>query len=460
MSLPKFNIIVAIDANGGIAKDGEIPWHSPGDLKYFAETTTGRGKNYVIMGRVTYETIPKQHFPFKNRKNIIISKTQSPIQGVLIFPSFLDALKYLGMNSGYDEIYVIGGEQLYAEALSDYMYLCHMIHLTKFKISYDCDQFFKLDTTLIRDATSPATTIDYQRYILEPVEKLTRHQEYNYLKVLSKIYRKGEDRDDRTDRGTRSIFGISMKFDISERIPLLTTKKIKYENIIKELLFFISGKTDTKILEQQGVNIWKDDTSEKSLKNRNLDYDEGDMGPGYGFQWRHWGENYDGDKSAEYQGIDQLTNLIDGLKKNPFSRRHVLSTWNVADIDKMALPPCHIFCQFYVSADGKRLDCQLYQRSGDMFIGVPYNIASYAIFTHMIAHLCNMTPRYLIHTLGDAHIYRDHFQAVDRQLKRTPLPLPTISFRRKTKIKTIDDFSIDNVVIDNYESWPFISGKS
>ena len=232
---------------------------------------------------------------------------------------------------------------------------------------------------------------------------------------------------DRTNVGTKALFGVSMEFDISERIPLITTKKLSYDLVIKELLFFISGKTDTRILEKQGVNIWKK-IPLRSAKELGLKYDEGDMGPGYGFQWRHFNEEYTSCDITYTGGIDQLANLIEGLRTDPFSRRHIFTAWNPCQIAEMALPPCHLLAQFNVSADRRWLDCILYQRSGDMFLGVPFNIASYAMLTYMIAHVVGLKPRRLIHFLGDAHIYSNHGEQVKRQLSRTPKPFARLSF--------------------------------
>jgi thymidylate synthase len=244
-----------------------------------------------------------------------------------------------------------------------------------------------------------------------------------------------------------------MEFDLRGKIPFITTKKLFYESVIKELLFFISGATDTKLLEQQKVTIWKKNTSKESLQELGLKYDEGDMGPGYSFQWRHFGAEYKGcDVDYSGQGVDQLQMLINGIRNDPFSRRHILSAWNPAQISEMALPPCHVLAQFYVSADKQYLDCQLYQRSGDLFLGVPFNIASYALLTYMIAHITNLKPRKLVHVIGDAHIYNNHGDQVKRQISRTPKPFPRLTFREASKLHEIDDFTYNSFIIEGYTS--------
>jgi len=459
MSLSRFSIIVAIDGGNGIAKDGGIPWSSKSDLRYFRETTFGRGKNAVIMGRVTYESIPVQFRPLQGRHCVVVSRTwrQEDHPEVTVCSSFLDALAILGGSvKGHEEVFIAGGECIYNEAIRDYLYLCDRIHVTKFKTDYDCDQYFPWDD--IKDFPTHKDiqrTRDFQRYIFLPQ---IRHPEHQYLELIRDVAENGDPKPDRTGVGTKSKFGVKMEFDISERIPVLTTKKVNYEMIIKELLFFISGQTNTKILEDQGVKIWKGNTSKDFLLDRGLDYDEGDMGAGYGYQWRHWGAEYKGmDKDYSGQGIDQLSNLVNDIRKDPHSRRLLLSCWNVSQLKDMALPPCHHDVQFYVSGDRKYLDCMLKMRSGDLFLGIPFNIASYSILTYMIAHITGLRPRKFIIIIGDAHVYNNHQEQVKKQLGRTPRPFPILSFRGATRLHEIDDFDFKSFILEGYSSWPFIS---
>jgi len=462
MSLSTFSILVAIDENGGIAKDGKIPWKNPGDMKFFRELTYGRGNNAVIMGRITYETIPPVFRPLKGRVNVVVSRTwkQEDHPEISVCSSLLEALKTVGSSiKKYDELYVIGGEQIYNEALNEFLYLCRKIYVTKFKTDYDCDQFFPWEKVeSLEQFQDTQKTQDYVRYFLKCDE---RHEEYNYLDLLFRVSTTGEKKRDRTSVGTRSLFGSQMEFDISERLPVLTTKKLFYNLVFKELLFFISGKTDSKLLEAEKVNIWKGNTSREFLNERGLeDYDEGDIGPLYGFNWRHWGAEYQGaDKDYVGQGIDQLQRLIDGIRDDPYSRRHVLSNWNVSCLDEGVLEPCHVLAQFNVSGDGRYLDCQLYQRSGDMFLGVPFNILSYCTLTYMIAHIVGLKPRRFVHTIGDTHVYNNHAEQVSKQLKRTPLPFPSLKFRRSMALKEIDDFEFDSFILDGYKSWPKINAE-
>lgn len=258
-----------------------------------------------------------------------------------------------------------------------------------------------------------------------------------YLHLVQKILDEGTEKHDRTGTGTLSLFGHQMRFDLSKGFPLLTTKKLHTRSIFIELLWFLRGETNISYLQDNKVRIWDEwaDT-------------QGNLGPIYGYQWRSW-PNYSGGH------IDQISQLIHSIQHNPDSRRHILSAWNVAMIDDMALPPCHILFQFYV-ADGK-LSCQLYQRSADVFLGVPFNIASYSLLTLMIAQVCNLEPGDFVHTFGDVHIYKNHIDQCRLQLTRTPMPLPTLSLNKE--ITSIFDFTYEDISIHNYEAHPHIKGE-
>ena len=255
-----------------------------------------------------------------------------------------------------------------------------------------------------------------------------------YLELLNKVMKEGTLKSDRTGTGTKSIFGYQMRFDLSEGFPLLTTKKVHLKSIIYELLWFIKGDTNIKYLKEHGVSIWDEWADEN-----------GNLGPVYGAQWRHW-------KTPGGGEIDQLSNVMQSLREKPDSRRHIVSAWNVADVDNMALPPCHSLFQFYV-ADG-RLSCQLYQRSADLFLGVPFNIASYALLTMMVAKVCGYTAGDFVHTLGDAHIYLNHFEQVHTQLGRTPRQLPKMIIHGKQK--DIFSFEYEDFELTGYDPYPAI----
>ncbi|KAI0397777.1 thymidylate synthase [Xylariaceae sp. FL0594] len=317
-----------------------------------------------------------------------------------------------------------------------------------------------------------------------------RHEELQYLDLVQEILTTGEHRPDRTGTGTYSIFAPTpLKFSLSDNgqpvLPLLTTKRVFLKAVIAELLWFIEGNTSSKPLSDAGVKIWDGNGSREYLDSVGLSHREvGDLGPVYGFQWRHFGAEYV-DAKTDYtgQGVDQLAEVIYKLRNNPYDRRIIMSAWNPADLKKMALPPCHMFAQFYVSyprtsskpqernggeeesgvekKEEKRqghLHCQLYQRSCDMGLGVPFNIASYALLTHMIAHVCELVPGSLTHVMGDAHVYCDHVDALKVQLEREPRPFPTLEIARE-KGGSIDGWKVENFIVKDYNPHKTIAMK-
>ena len=257
-----------------------------------------------------------------------------------------------------------------------------------------------------------------------------------YLDLLTHVLEHGTRKEDRTGTGTISTFGYQMRFNLQDGFPLMTTKKLHLKSIIHELLWFLDGNTNTSYLNDHGVKIWNEWADEN-----------GELGPIYGYQWRSW-------PSADGTHIDQISQVLKSIRETPDSRRHVISAWNVGELDNMALPPCHILFQFYV-ADGK-LSCQLYQRSADIFLGVPFNIASYSFLLMMMAQVCGLEAGEFIHTLGDAHIYQNHLEQVNLQLSRDPRPLPTV--RLNPDIKSIFDFSFEDFDLENYDPHPHIKG--
>ena len=283
-----------------------------------------------------------------------------------------------------------------------------------------------------------------------------------YLDLCRHVLEHGEKREDRTGTGTISIFGYQMRFDLTNGFPLLTTKKVFYRGIFEELLWFLSGNTNIKPLVDKKVGIWnewpydkyskspdfKGETLEEFIEKIRDDQEfadkYGNLGPVYGKQWR------------DFNGVDQISQLIDGIKNNPFSRRHLVVAYNPSEVKDMALPPCHSLFQFYVSADGKKLSCQLYQRSGDVFLGVPFNIASYSLLLAMVAQVCDLEPYEFIHTFGDVHIYLNHLDQINEQLSRTPRPLPKLVLNKD--VKNIFDFKYEDIKIEDYDPYPAIKG--
>ncbi|MCI1262329.1 MAG: thymidylate synthase [Tetrasphaera jenkinsii] len=254
-----------------------------------------------------------------------------------------------------------------------------------------------------------------------------------YLDLMQRVFDEGVERGDRTGTGTLGVFGHQMRFDLADGFPVVTTKRLHLRSIIGELLWFLRGDTNVRWLQDRGITIWDEWADE-----------QGDLGPVYGYQWRSW-------PTPDGQHVDQIAAVIESIRTNPESRRHIVSAWNVADVDKMALPPCHTMFQFYVA--GGRLSCQLYQRSADIFLGVPFNIASYALLTHLVAQQTDLTPGDFVHTLGDAHLYLNHLDQAREQLSRDPLPLPQIQIARRP---SIDAYDLADVELVGYESHPSI----
>ncbi|QJR44330.1 thymidylate synthase [Mycoplasma miroungirhinis] len=283
-----------------------------------------------------------------------------------------------------------------------------------------------------------------------------------YLELLKLVKEKGIEKTDRTNTGTISYFGTQTRYDLKKGFPLLTTKKMAWKSIVIELLWFLKGDTNIKFLVDNNVNIWNEWPYEHFQKSSNYKGETieefitkirendafanefGNLGPVYGKQWR------------DFFGVDQVTNLIQDIKNNPYSRRHIISAWNPAEINKMMLPPCHSFFQFYVNKNDE-LSLQLYQRSGDLFLGVPFNIASYSLLLMMVAHVCNLKVGEFVHTIGDTHIYSNHIDQVNLQLTRTPKKLPTVKLN--SHIKNIFDFTFEDIQLENYDYWPTIKAK-
>lgn len=282
----------------------------------------------------------------------------------------------------------------------------------------------------------------------------TKHPEQAYLDLLQNILDKGVYHDDRTGTGVYSTFGYQVRFPIAESFPLLTTKRVFWKGIVQELLWFLKGSTDNKLLAEKGVHIWDGNSSRAFLDKTGLShYEEGDCGPIYSFQWKHFGADYQ-DCHTDYSGVgvDQIKYVLDLLKTDPNSRRIFMSAWNPKDLNKMCLPPCHVSAQFYVR-EGKYLSCHMYQRSCDAFLGLPFNIASYALLTYMLASQANLIPDELIISIGNLHIYANHVEAVKEQLTREPLPWPVLAMRDSSQW-TMDTITEEDIMILNYQSHP------
>jgi len=448
-------IILAVQkTNNGIGLNGKIPWHSPLDMKHFKTVTTTTNcpekKNAIVMGRKTFKSLGK---PLANRINYVItSNVQTTANDCLFFDSIQPALQHASDDKMVESIFIIGGATIYDFVFDNYRHFIDKIYLTtlEFPNKIICDTFVDTDKFL-NQMTQISTTRMCENFVdlTFTLFRNTNFEELEYLNLVKKILENGETRPNRTGVNTIGTFGEKMTFDISTRIPFLTTKRVAWKTVIKELLWFISGDTNNQTLVNQGVHIWDGNSSREYLDSLGFTNRQvGDLGPVYSHQWRHFGAEYI-DCNTDYggKGIDQLQYVINLLKTDPFSRRIILSSWNPASQHLMCLPPCHILAQWYVSKDGF-LDCQLYQRSGDIGLGVPFNIASYSVLTVMLAHLTNLKPRKFIHILGDAHIYENHIEPLKEQIKRQPYPFPYLII--KGKVDNIDDFTIDHFELNQY----------
>ena len=450
-----FSVIAAINNRRGLGYNGKIPWNLPPDRKFFQDKTSTPPipgmRNAVIMGRKTWESLPHK---LSERVNIVISSQQIDAADK-VFISLEPALEYAFHAGDIGEIFVIGGVKLYAESLSHPW--CRNVYLTRVDTDEECDVFFpEIPEEYVLRFSSIRMVYGMIVYrFVQYVKNLpVPTGEEAYLTLVRKILHSGSPSIDRTQVGTLSVFGEKLSFDLKKGFPLLTTKKVYWKGVVEELLWFLKGSTDSNLLSQKGVKIWDKNGSREFLDNLGFFHrNDGDLGPVYGFQWRHFGAEYL-TKDTDYtgKGVDQIAECIRLIKEEPSSRRILLSAWNVADLKKMALPPCHVLCQFYVR-QGK-LSASLYQRSCDIGLGVPFNIASYALLIHMMAAITGTTPERFEYFLGDTHIYNTHLEAMRQQLSRDIRPFPEL--RVKKVPEKIEDFTLEDLELVNYNPHPVI----
>lgn len=466
-----FNLVICSDSHYGIGLKNNIPWKLLKDLKYFKDITTNKKdnnkQNIVIMGNNTYNSIPDAYKPLKDRINIILSKSTKPTEDMASNPIYFnDIIKlflYLDLiKTNINECFVIGGNQIYNIFL-EYK-LINKIYMTSIKnISFNCDTFFEFDKYKKQfefessHMTSDTDILTNKPQILEfNTYTYINKEENKFIKTVNKILNKGVYNLDRSQVGTLSIFGKSFTYDIRNyRIPLFTHRKVFLRGIIEELLFFVSGKTDTKILEEKKVNIWKGHTSREFLDSRGLtNYKEGDMGAGYGFRLRNWNAEYiNAETDYTNKGFDQLEYVINEIKNNPTSRRIVFSYWNPSCDNMTALTPCHILYQFNVDIDKNELSCSFYQRSNDFTLAGVYNVCSAAILVFMLAKICNLKPGKVIHTIGNVHIYKNQIDVVKEMIQNKPFNFPLLLINDpNNEIKKIEDFKYEHFKLLFYRS--------
>lgn len=487
------NIIVAVgnatEKGFPIGKNGAMPWNNKADLKWFKDTTTGHP---VIMGRKTYEAIGH---PLKNRTNIIVSTRDdlwTENSGVRVYDNLEDALKFAKTID--EEVFIIGGASLYEYALNKDLVDRVYIDLLAEEVN-GADTFFPDIITLNdwEEVGRPVEIEPRKAYAMQYVKVRGKdnHVDDKYLNLVNDIIKNGVEKDTRAGK-TRSVFGVQLRFNLKEGLPMLTTKKMFSKGVIHELLWFLKGDTNIKYLVENGVHIWDDDAYryylELTKKYKMVDptgieikinnplskeeflekvkdplnfhhgfrindekhtyYKYGDLGPVYGKQWRNFG------------GVDQVKEVIEKLRNNPDDRRIMISAWNVGEIKDMALPPCHYTCQFYAKklSNGKReLSCMFQMRSNDVILGLPFNIMSYGVLTHIIAQCCDMEVGELIFSGGDVHIYENQVEIYEKEQKnRNPHMYSLPILLLNPDIKEIDDFKYEDIKIEGYKSYPSV----
>jgi len=446
-----------------------LPWNIKEDLEHFKELTQN---NVVVMGRKTFDSLPDKNRPLKNRINVVITNDVKLIgknTSTLIFEDMnttkIIISRFIKENK---KVFIIGGEEIYTHFIDTY----DNMYITFIEKKYECDSFmtppsFKYSLTSYSDPkyalVEDGENITF-RFLTYKKTGLYIHDSYHcdsvYKSLAMKILTQGSKKEDRTGTGTISHFGNMIEFDISKSVPALTTKKIFWNSVIEELLWFLRGDTDATILNNKGVGIWKGNSSKEAQDKLGLGHlKEGDCGANYSFQWKHFGAEYKTcNDDYKGQGVDQIAYIENLLKNDKHSRRIFMSGWNPKDLNNTVLPPCHVSCQFYVDNDDN-LSCQMYQRSCDVFLGLPFNILSYAILTYILAIRCNLKPAKLCISLGDTHIYSDHVEKIKEQLQRKSFSMPKLVIDEDIKNKDWKDITIDDFSLVGYFCNPAIKAK-
>ena len=456
----KFSVIVAHDSNHGIGFNNEIQWNIPEDMEFFKKTTLGgpESNNAVVMGRKTWESIPLKSRPLKNRLNVVLTRSESfqvsESPEVVMYNSVDSCIKGLSKDhKELEEVFIIGGSDIYRQFLESPVVTT--VYATEIQSDEElrADKFFpkmeefpsftQLESSKIMTSSNHPMRYKFVKYESDNME------ERQYLDMCENIIDTGYSKSDRTGTGTFSMFGKTMRFSLRGGVmPLMTTKRVFWRGVMEELLFFISGVTDTNILSDKGVRIWEGNTSREFLDSRGLtEYKVGEFGKMYGFEWRHWGAEYKG-SSHDYsgEGIDQLQNCIDMIKNDPDSRRVIMSAWNPSDLPESVLPPCHYSVQF--ACYGDELSMIVTMRSVDIGLGFPFNVASYSLLLHMVCQITDKEPGDIVFNTGDCHVYKNHVDGLKEQISREPREFPIIKLNES--IGNIDDFKASDIELVGY----------
>lgn len=444
-------LIYACDLDDGIGYENAIPWNEPEDMKFFRKTTLN---NFVIMGYNTFKSIKN---PLSKRINIVVSTNHydelitefKDKRTCFVFKSLDDAIKFSIRYSNDSDVFIIGGAILYHKVVNDYKDRISTIYKTVINKIYKADAFMhnniiKLECTAISNKIhhqDKYLTISELNFNYKDIPLSNFNPEENkYLDLLFDILTKGEELVDRTNIGTFQLFGPRLEFDVSKTFPLLTTKRVFYRGAIEEMLWFLSGSTDVEILRNKNIHIWNGNSDKAFLEKRNLNYREYDMGPTYGFLFKHFGTDYHGCE-ADYngKGFDQVQYVIDEINNNPNSRRIMINLWNPPQMDEMTLPACAF--NYIFSVRNKYIDLMMTMRSADMFLGVPFNICGCATLMYIICSMTGKKPGKLIINMANCHIYKSHIDAVKTQLNRVPKPFPFMELEKSEKIK-FEDFKL------------------
>ena len=435
----KLNVIVATSKNGVIGTENGIPWKISSDMQYFKKVTTGKGSNAVIMGRRTFETIGK---PLPNRLNIVLTRGKVQIQKDILSCSFMEDAVKICQDRNIEDIFVIGGREIYSLLFEKYYHNIDRIYYTLIHQKYDGSVYlpsFKWDHFYLYSSCMDEQDKNVEFLVYKKQKNI--HEEYQYLDLIKTTL----------EQPDLCSFGTMMKFNLEKGFPLLTTKKMFLRGVIEELLWFLRGDTNSNILKNKNVHIWDKNGSREYLDSLGLqNRDEGDLGPVYGFNFRHFGATYF-DSSTDYtnQGIDQVKYVLDLIRNQPSSRRILINLWNPTQLKEVALPACHVLYQFKVQ--DHKLSCCLFQRSGDIGLGIPFNIASASLMTHIFAHLTDLQVGTLTHCIGDAHIYKEHVTFLQKQCNLQPFCFPILKVENRNQ-KTVEDFMPSDFKVKGYIS--------